>query len=176
MRSADVVDQHQVACLPRLTHGVGLVNRIDLFHDLRAEWLAGAEPGVERQTLGTVNIDQVFADLGGDRPLVQERDLVEETALTGDRVMDYGIAALTGAQSTVGLPLELDRIGATVGFHGAPVVGPERLRNGRTDLVVVAARQQPAFALEPLGQILGQGLQHGRANQTRRSRRRWWGR
>ena len=111
-----------------------------------------------------------------DRPLVEEGDLVEPAALAGDRVMHHGAAALPGAQSTVGLPLELDRIGATVGFHGAPVVGPERLRNGRTDLVVVAARQQPAFPLEPLDQILGQGLQHGLANQTRRSRRRWWGR
>ena len=56
VRGADVVDQHQVARLPRLPHSVRLVDRVDQLHDLLGQRLAGAEPGVEGQALGTVDI------------------------------------------------------------------------------------------------------------------------
>ncbi len=60
----------------------------------------------------------------------------------------HGAAALSGAQPTVGLPLERDLVGAAVALDGSTVLGAERLGHGRPDLVVVAAGEQPALALE----------------------------
>src|SRR4029450_8869333 len=106
-----------------------------------------------RQPVGAVHLHQVLTYLRIDGPLVEERDLVEEAALTADRVPHHGAAALPGPQFTIGLPRELDRVGAAVALHGSPVVGPERLLQGRSDLVVVAAGQNPAGPLETFGQV-----------------------
>src|SRR5918997_5363787 len=127
VRGADVVDEHQVTSLPRLACGVGLVDLVEHLYDVLADWVAVAEAGVERQPVGAVDVHQEFADLGVQRQLVEECDLVEPAALAGDRVTHHGAAALPGAESTVGLPLELDRVGAAVALDGATILGPERL-------------------------------------------------
>ena len=65
-----------------------------------------------------VDVHQVLAHLRVQGPLVEEGDLVEPAALPGDRVPHDGAAALPGAQPAVGLPLELDRVGAAVALDG----------------------------------------------------------
>src|SRR3954453_18171318 len=47
VRAADVVDEHQVARLPWLTCGVGLVDLVQQLHDVVAYRVAVAEAGVE---------------------------------------------------------------------------------------------------------------------------------
>ena len=113
--------------LPRLAHGVGLVGLVEQLHDVLADRVAVAEPGGERQPVLAVQVDQVLAHLGVDRPLVEERDLVEPAALPGDRVAHHRAAALPGAQGAVGLPLELGRVGPAVPLDLAAVGGAERL-------------------------------------------------
>src|SRR5207247_3856032 len=61
-----------------------------------------------------VDVHEVLAYLGRQRPLVQECDLVEPAAPAGDRVAHDGVAALPRAQATAIPPLEVDRVGATV--------------------------------------------------------------
>ena len=125
MRGADIVDEHQVAGLQRLTCSVGLVDLVDHLHDVLADRIAVAEVGVERQPVGAVDLYQVLAHFGVYRPLVEKGNLVEPAALAGDRVMHNGAAVLPGAQSTIGLPLELDRVGMAIGFDGATVMNAD---------------------------------------------------
>src|SRR3954452_20751530 len=105
--AADVVHHQQVARLPRLACRVGLVHLVEQLDYVLADGIAIAEPRVEGQPVLAVDVDEVLPHLGGDRPLVEERDLVEPTALTGDRVAYDRAAALPGAQGPIGLPLEL---------------------------------------------------------------------
>src|SRR5207237_6668368 len=95
------------------------------------------------------------------RPLVEECDLVEPAPLAGARVMYDRTAALPGAQCTVGLPLELDRVGTAVMLDGATVVGAECVGDRRPDVVVVAD-EQPAHLLKALDQLAGQRVKYGR--------------
>lgn len=155
-----VVDQQHVACLPGLTSGVVLVGGVDELDDVLADRGTVSEAGVERQPVLAVDVHQVLAHLGGQRPLVEERDLVEPAAPAGERVPHDGVAALPRAQGPVGLPGEVDGVVAAVALDGGVVLGTERLGQGGADLVVVTAREQPALALEPLGQRGGQRLEH----------------
>src|SRR3712207_3149848 len=108
---SDVVDQQQVAVLPGVARGVGLVDLVDDLHDVLADRVAVAEPRVERQPVLAVHVHQVLAHLLGQRPLVEEGNLVEPAPLPGHGVADDGAAPLPGAQATIGLPLELDPVG-----------------------------------------------------------------
>src|SRR5438552_9833381 len=159
MRGADVVDKHQVAGLPPLPYGVGLVDLVDQLHDVRAERVAVAEARIERQAVLAVDFNEVLAHLRVYRPLVEECDLVEPAPLAGERVMHDGAAALPGAQRTVALPLELDRVGTAVTLDGATVVGAEGFNERRPDVVVVVADQEPAQSLKALDQVGAQRVQ-----------------
>src|SRR2546428_14191356 len=139
VRGADVVHKHQVASLPPLACGVGLVDLVDQLHDVRADRVAVAEAGIERQPVLAIDVHEVLAHLRVYRPLVEERDLVEPAPLAGAWVMYDGAAALPGAQRTVWLPLELDRVGTAVILDGATVVGAECVGDRRADVVVVVA-------------------------------------
>src|SRR5207247_8197981 len=125
VRGADVVDKHQVAGLPPLPYGVGLVGLVDQLHDVRADRVAVAEAGIERQPVLAVDVHEVLAHLRLHRPLVEESELVEPAALPGTRVTKDDAAALPGAQCTVRLPLELDRVGTAVILDAATIVGAE---------------------------------------------------
>src|SRR3989449_6161445 len=119
MRGADIVHKHQVPTLPPLACGVGLVDLVDQLHDVRADRVAVAEAGIERQPVLAIDVHEVLAHLRVYRPLVEECDLVEPAPLAGERVMHDGAATLPGAQRTVGLPLELDRVSTAVTLDGA---------------------------------------------------------
>ena len=168
VRGPDVVHQQEVAGLPGLAHGVGFVGLVEELHDVLANRVAMAEPGGERQPVLAVEIHQVLAHLGVDRPLVEERDLVEPAALAGDRVAHHRAAALPGAQGAVGLPLEFGRVGPAVPLDLAAVGGAERLLNRCPEVLVVVADEHPALPLEPLDQVGGQRAEHGRRVGHRR--------
>src|SRR5262249_31840786 len=91
--------------------------------------------------------------------LVEECDLVEPTPLAGERVTHDGAATLPGAQPTVALPLELDRVGTAVTLDGATVVRAEGFSKRRPDVVIVVADQEPAQSLKALDQVGGQRVQ-----------------
>ena len=171
MGGAEVVDEHQVARLPRLADRVRVVDRVDQLDDVLPDLLAVPEAGVERQPVLAVEVEQVLAHLGIHRPLAEERDLVEPAAPARHRVAHHGAAALPGAQSAVRLPFELDCVGAAVALHGVTVVGAERLSDRRADLVVVVAGEQPPVSLEPFDEVGGQIVEHRRANRPPRSPR-----
>src|SRR5439155_24448525 len=82
--------------------------------------------------------------------------------LAGERVSHDGAAALPGAQSAVGLPLEPDRVGATVTLDGVTVVGPESFGNRRPDIVAVIADQEPTKPFKAFDQLGGQRVENGR--------------
>ena len=73
-----------------------------------------------------------------------------------------GAATLPGAQRTVRLPFELDRVGTTVTLDGATVVGAECFSDRRPDVLVVVADEQPSLPLEARDQFRGQRAKHGR--------------
>src|SRR5204862_1524343 len=125
--------------LPPLACAVGFVRAVDSLDDLGADRVAVAESGIERQPVLAVEVHEVLAHLRVYRPLVEECDLVEPAPLAGERVMHDGAAALPGAQCTVGLPLELDRVGMAVILDGATVVGAECVSDRRPAVVVVVA-------------------------------------
>ena len=160
---ADVVDEQQVAGLPRHAGGVRLVDLVDQLDDVRADRVAVAEAGVERQPVSAVLVHQELVHLGRHRPLVEEGDLVEPAAVTRERVLHDGWATLPGAQPAVGLPLELDGVGLAVPLDLAAVVAAEGLGDRRPDLVVVAAGEQPPLALEAGHQCGRQGAEHCRS-------------
>jgi hypothetical protein len=56
VRGTDVVDEHQVADLPRLTCSVGLVDLVDHLHDILVDGVTVAEAGIERQPFGAVYV------------------------------------------------------------------------------------------------------------------------
>src|SRR5207249_12305075 len=155
VRGADVVHQEQVPALPPLACGVFLIHLVDQLYDIRADRVAVAEAGIERQPVLAVDVHEVLAHLRVHRPLVQESDLVEPAPLAGARVTHDGAAALPGAQPTVGLPLELDRIRTAVNLDGATVVGAECFGDRRPDVLVVVAYEQPTHPLEAFGQLGG---------------------
>src|SRR5439155_17362773 len=117
---------------------------------------------IDQHTITTLDVHKVHANIGVDSPLAEEGDLVEPAPLAGERVSHDGAAALPGAQCAVGLPLELDRVGATVALDGGTVVGPERSGDRGPDIVVVVADQEPAHPFETLDQLGGQRVKHGR--------------
>src|SRR6266513_1240991 len=86
----------------------------------------------------------------------------------------HGAATLPGAQSAVGSPFELDRVGTAVTLDGATLVGPKCFGNRRADFVVVAADEQPTHSLEALDQLGGQlakyrrRVRHGRCARVSR--------
>lgn len=170
MRRADVVHQHQIAGLPRLARGVGLVDLAEQIHDVLADGVVIAEAGVERQPVRAVDVEQELARLLRQRPFVEEGDLVEPAAPAGDRVPHHRASMLRGAQSAIGLPLACDRVGAAIALDSGTVLGAERLGEGRADLVIVAAGEQPALPLEPGDEPGWQRVEHGRrVGQRRRS-------
>src|SRR5205807_1101883 len=168
VRGADVVYKHQVTSLPRLACGVCLVDLVDQLHDVRVDRVAVAEAGIERQSVLAVDVHEVLAHLRVDRPLVEECDLVEPAPLAGERVTYDGAAALPGAQSAVGLPFELDRVGTAVTLAGATVVGAKCFSNRRADFGVVGADEQPTRSLEALDQLGGQLAKYRRRVRHRR--------
>src|SRR5262245_37790629 len=97
MRGADVVHEHQVASLPSLAHGVGLVDLVDHLHDVGANRVPIAEARVEGEPFFAADVDEVLAHLRFHRPLVEECDLVEPAAPSGDRVPYGGAAMLPSA-------------------------------------------------------------------------------
>src|SRR5712691_843684 len=171
VRGADVVHQHQVASLPWLACGVCLVDLVDQLHDVRVESVAVAEAGIERQPVLAVLVHEVLAHLQVYRPLAEECDLVEPAALAGERVTYDGAAALPGAQSAVGLPFELDRVGTAVTLDGTTIVGAKCFSNRRADFVVVVADEQPTRSLEALDQLGGQLAKYRRRVRHRRCAR-----
>ena len=87
-----------------------------------------------------------------------------------------GATALPGAQCTVRLPLELDRVRTAVILDGATVLGAECVSDRRPDFVVVVADQQPAHPLKAFDQLAGQRVKYprrvghrGRAPVSRRN-------
>src|SRR6266581_3160467 len=134
------------------TKNYPLVDRLD---DIRADRIAVAKAGIERQPVLAVDVHEVLADLRVHRPLVQEGDLIEPAALAGKRVTYDGAAALPGAQPTIGLPLELDRVRTAVTLDGATVVGTECFSDRRPNFVVVVADEQPALPLKAFDQLAG---------------------
>src|SRR5207249_2225170 len=122
---ADVVHDQHIAGLPRLTYGVGLVRLVDHLDDIGADRVAVAEARVERLAVRAVDVHEVLAYVGRQRPLVEECDLVEPAAPPGQGMPHDGVAALPRAQATAIPPLEVDRVGATVALHGAAVVRAE---------------------------------------------------
>src|SRR5437867_4582879 len=162
VRGADVVHQEQVPALPPLACGVFLIYLIDQLYDIRADRVAVAKARIERQPVLAVDVDEVLAKLRVHRPLVQECDLVEPAPLAGARVTHDGAAALPGAQPTTGLPLELDRIRTAVTLDGATVVGAEGFSDGRPDVLVVVADQEPTHPRKSLDQFGGQRVKYAR--------------
>ena len=67
----------------------------------------------------------------------------------------HGAAALSGAEPTVGLPLEIDRVRPAIALDRATVIGAERLGEGHADVLVVAAGEHPALLLEPRDELGG---------------------
>src|SRR3989449_7079316 len=171
VRGTDVVHEHQVTSLPWLARGVCLVDLVDQLHDVRVDRLAVAEAAIERQPVLAVHVYEVLAHLRVYRPLAEECDLVEPAPLAGERVTYDGAAALPGAQSAVGLPFELDRVGAAVTLDGATLVGAKCFGNRRADFVVVVAHEQPARSLEALDQLGGQLAKYRRRVRHRRCAR-----
>ena len=167
MRRANVVHDKQVAGLPRLTYAVGLVRLVDHVDDVGADRVAVAEARVEGLGVRAVDVDEVLAYVGRQRPLVQECDLVEPAAPPGQGMPHDGVAALPRAQATAIPPLEVDRVGATVALHGAAVVRAEYVGDGRADIVVVVANQKPALPFEALDQVSRERAQDGRAVRER---------
>src|SRR5262249_60876677 len=108
-------------------------------HDGRADGVAVAEAGIERQRVLAVDVHEVLAHLRLHRPLVEESDLVEPAALPGTRVTEDGVAALPGAQCTVRAPLELDRVGTAVTLDAVTIVGAECCTDRRPDFATVVA-------------------------------------
>jgi len=97
----------------------------------------------------------------------------------GTRVTEDGAAALPGAQCTVRLPLELDRVGTAVTLDAATIVGAECFSDRRPDFAVVVADEQPAYPLKALDQLPRKRLKYarrvghrGRASIGRRSEAR----
>src|SRR5439155_20326183 len=82
--------------------------------------------------------------------------------LAGQRVSRDRAAALSGAQSSAGLPLELDCVGATVALDGVTVVSPERFGDRRPDVLAVVPDQEPALPLKAGDQLGGQRVENGR--------------
>ena len=76
MRAEDVVDQHQVAGLPRLPHGQLVAGPVDRAGVLLAEAGAVAEVGGEWQAVLAEGRLQDLADLRVDGPPVPEGDVV----------------------------------------------------------------------------------------------------
>src|SRR5579884_1001209 len=101
MRSKDVVDEHQIASLPRLTPGISFIDFVEQMYNILAKRITVAEAGIERQPIRAVDIHQVLTHLGIQRPLIEEGDLVEPAELTADRVTHNGTTALSGAQPPV---------------------------------------------------------------------------
>src|SRR5262245_56834456 len=153
MRGADVVHEQQVTNLPLLADSVRVVDLVDRLDNIRADWCAVPEAGVERQPVLPVDVDEVLAHLRSDRPLVQECDLVEPAPSTGEWVAHDGAAALPRAKDAAHQPLELDRMGAAVALDDALVVGAEGVGQWRTDVLIVIADQEPPYALEALDQF-----------------------
>src|SRR3989442_8505068 len=108
MRRANVVHEQQVARLPPLAYRVCLVHLVDQLDDIRTDRIAVAETRIEREPVLAIDVHEVLAHLGGQRPPVQEGDLVEPAPPAGGRVTHDGAAALPGAQPTALLPLEPD--------------------------------------------------------------------
>src|SRR5947209_19240907 len=133
MRGADIVHKHQVPTLPPLACGVCLVDLVDQLNDVRADRVAVTEARIERQPVLAVDVHEVLAHLRVDRPLVEECDLVEPAPLAGPRVMYDSPAALPGAQRTVGLPLERDRVRTAVTHDGATILSAECVSDRRPD-------------------------------------------
>src|SRR5439155_25280021 len=136
------------AGLPPLAYGVCLVHVVDRLDDIRADPIAVPEACIERQPVLAVDLHEVLAQVRGQRPLVQECDLVEPAPPAGARVTHDSPAALPGAQAAAGPPLERDRIRPAITLDGATVVGSECFSDRRSDFVVVVADQQPAHPLE----------------------------
>src|SRR5437870_6330305 len=149
VRGADVVHKHQVPTLPPLACGVYLVSLVDQLHDVRADRVAVAEARIERQLVLAVDVHEVLAHLRVYRPLVEECDLVEPAPLPSARVMDDGAAALPGAQSTAGLPLELNRVRTAVTLDVALVGGSECFLDRGPYFVVVVTDEAPAHPFKP---------------------------
>src|SRR5262249_24779540 len=147
VRGSDVVHEHHVAGLPWLAAGVGLVRLVEQLDDVLPDRITAAETSVERQAVFAVDVRQVLAHLGVYRPFVEERDLVEPAAVAAKRVTYHGAAVLPGAQDAIGLPLELDRVGAAVPLDGAAVAGAERLFHRGPEVFVVVAGEHPALPL-----------------------------
>src|SRR5207244_5062910 len=145
-----------------LACGVLLLDLIDHLYDLRADGVAVAKARVEGQPVLAVEVYGVLAHFRVHSPLVQECDLVEPASLAAARVKHDGTAALPSAQPAVRLPLELDRIRTAVPLDGATVVGAEGFSDGRADVLVVVADQEPAQSLKALDQLAGERLQYGR--------------
>src|SRR5438034_1441759 len=80
-------------------------------------------------------------------------DLVEPAPQAHARVTHDGAAALPSTQPTVWLPLELDRIRTAVTLDRTTVVGAECFSDGRPDVLVVVADQEPAHPLKALNQV-----------------------
>ena len=145
-------------------------------HDVLADRVAAPEAGGERQPIGAVGVDEELAHLGVERPLVEEGDLVEPAAPTGDRVPHHRAAALPGAQPSIGLPLELDGIGAAVALDRATVLGAERRRR--------PTRRSPRCscgrASSPPARAVRRGQRAARrarpSSPPHRSPRPWWAR
>src|SRR5437899_1927635 len=193
VRAADVVHNQQIAMLPRRARAVGFVHVVDRLDDFCADRFAIAKAGIKWQPVLTVELDEVLAHLRVYGPLIEECDLIEPALLTGERVLHDGAAALPGAQRTVALPLELNRVGTTVTLDRLAVVGAEGFRDGCADIVVVVADEQPALSLKTVDEVGGQRIEDGwrvghwcrtpirRRNQTReqhetRLRVRGWAR
>src|SRR5262249_9456849 len=105
---------------------------------------------VERESVLAVEVHEVLVQLRVHRPLVEESNLVEPAPLAGERVAHDCAAPLPCAQPAVWLPLELDRIRAAITLDLATVVGAEGFSDGRPDVLVVVADQEPAHALKAL--------------------------
>src|SRR5206468_8781348 len=133
-----------VPSLPLLACGVCVVDLVDHLDDVRADGVAVAKASIERPPIFAADVHEVLANLRFHPPLVEECDLVEPALLPGERVMHDGAAALPGAQRTIGLPLEPDRIVTAITLDGATVVRAESFSDRRPNLVVVVADEQPA--------------------------------
>jgi hypothetical protein len=159
VRHAEVVDHQQVAVLPRLADGDAAVDLVYRLDGLGGHRRAGAVRGVERESGGTVDVDQVAADLRIKGQPVEEGDLVEPADGAITRVAQRGGPPLPGDQAAVRQPLVLQSGRLAVGVDLGGLPGAEPLAPGHADLVVHPL-EEPAVPREAVHQPGRQGPEH----------------
>jgi len=156
--TAVLVDQQQVACLPRHPPQHGTVAAEHGRHDF-ADRTAATEPGVERQAAVAERGEQHLPLLRIQAPLAEELDVIEPALGSGHRMTDDRRPSLGEMQHAIGLPGNADRARQADLLDLLRTRPARRGRSGQTELRPEVAFEQPSRGPEPGHQLRRQVMQ-----------------